>query len=733
MKSPDHALSWYEASLPLKERKRRGHFSTPPLLVERVLDACGYLPDADLARIRVLDPACGGGNFLAAAARRLLAFAGLRELDRAAQIALAQRNLWGFDPDPVACFQAEMQLRTIMEEAWQGLAWHSQETPLSECALQVHQADGLTLPWEPRVDLFVANPPYLAAKNTDLSGYQSAQQRGQADSYLLFLNCALQVVRPGGWIGMVLPDPVLARANAARERTYLLKDATIRHIWHLSGVFTAEVGAVVIIAQKCPPPPVHYVSWIRGKWQRNTGHQLIAPRAGSDKTNYGVVGPRFIEGPRFITPDQYNTSSGYQMGTVPQSLFLKQPRAELRYLLGDKRGSIAEHLRSCLEEMHPPPSRLAPLSKFLSISRGEELGKESPYISPSPQPAYYPVLRGGIDIQQYKAPIGNWCIPREAISKPLERYLSPKLIVVKSTDCLQAALDTRGHITLQTLYLLHLRTEINVGARTCWINPHSTALALEADVLDDLYFFLALLNSRLLRDYVYMLHTAYKWVQPQIEQSVLARLPVPIVEAEERKGIIELSKLLVHACSAEDTVVEWKRPIRSIYEEQEHAIRTLYASVLPGLFTLSTKESKYMAETRPIRVLVAKPGLDGHDRGAKVIARALRDAGMEVIYTGIRQTPEMIVEAAIQEDVDAILMSILSGAHMAIFPKVMELLKQNDVHDVLVAAGGILPDEDIPAIKAMGIKGCFGPGTSTEEIIEFVRNNIQADRLKTEV
>jgi methylmalonyl-CoA mutase, C-terminal domain len=140
-----------------------------------------------------------------------------------------------------------------------------------------------------------------------------------------------------------------------------------------------------------------------------------------------------------------------------------------------------------------------------------------------------------------------------------------------------------------------------------------------------------------------------------------------------------------------------------------------------------------MADTRPIRVLVAKPGLDGHDRGAKVIARALRDAGMEVIYTGIRQTPEMIVEAAIQEDVDAILMSILSGAHMALFPKVMELLKKEGVDDILVAAGGILPDEDIPAIKEMGIKGCFGPGTSTDEIIQFVRNNIQADRLKTEV
>src|SRR5579859_7612211 len=140
-----------------------------------------------------------------------------------------------------------------------------------------------------------------------------------------------------------------------------------------------------------------------------------------------------------------------------------------------------------------------------------------------------------------------------------------------------------------------------------------------------------------------------------------------------------------------------------------------------------------MADTRPIRVLVAKPGLDGHDRGAKIIARALRDAGMEVIYTGIRQTPEMIVEAAIQEDVDAVLMSILSGAHMAIFPKVMELLKQNDVDDILVAAGGILPDEDIPAIKEMGIKGCFGPGTPTDEIINFVRTNIPAQRLAAEV
>jgi methylmalonyl-CoA mutase C-terminal domain/subunit len=124
---------------------------------------------------------------------------------------------------------------------------------------------------------------------------------------------------------------------------------------------------------------------------------------------------------------------------------------------------------------------------------------------------------------------------------------------------------------------------------------------------------------------------------------------------------------------------------------------------------------------RKIRVLIAKPGLDGHDRGAKVIARALRDAGMEVIYTGLRQTPEMIVEAALQEDVDVIGLSILSGAHMAIVPRVMALLGESGQEDVAVLLGGIIPDEDGPVLEEMGIVGIYGPGTSTETIINRVR------------
>ena len=128
---------------------------------------------------------------------------------------------------------------------------------------------------------------------------------------------------------------------------------------------------------------------------------------------------------------------------------------------------------------------------------------------------------------------------------------------------------------------------------------------------------------------------------------------------------------------------------------------------------------------RRIRVVIAKPGLDGHDRGAKVIARALRDAGMEVIYTGLRQTPEQIVGAALQEDADAIGLSILSGAHMHICPRVMDLLKEKGLDDVLVVVGGIIPDVDIPKLQAIGVEGVFLPGTPMQEIVDFISGHVR--------
>lgn len=132
-----------------------------------------------------------------------------------------------------------------------------------------------------------------------------------------------------------------------------------------------------------------------------------------------------------------------------------------------------------------------------------------------------------------------------------------------------------------------------------------------------------------------------------------------------------------------------------------------------------------MTTDRKIRVLAAKPGLDGHDRGIKVICHALRDAGMEVVYTGLRQTPEQIVATAVQEDVDVIAMSVLSGAHDYLFPRVMELVREKGLSDVLVIGGGIIPEEDIPALRAAGISEIFGPGTYTKDIVEYIRKNVK--------
>src|SRR5215217_2762038 len=138
-----------------------------------------------------------------------------------------------------------------------------------------------------------------------------------------------------------------------------------------------------------------------------------------------------------------------------------------------------------------------------------------------------------------------------------------------------------------------------------------------------------------------------------------------------------------------------------------------------------TRLSSPAQPERPIKVLIAKPGLDGHDRGAKVLARGLRDEGFEVVYTGLRQTPEMVVSAALQEDVDVVGLSILSGAHMTLLPRITEGLRAQGLDDVLVTAGGIIPDDDVPALKEAGVSAVFGPGTTIREVAEYIRGNVQ--------
>jgi hypothetical protein len=607
--------NWYEASLPARERKTRGHFSTPPPLVEDILDACGYTPERNLSQLRVLDPACGSGNFLADATKRLIAFgerAGHSEQVIATSI---QQNIWGFDPDPVACFLAEMHMHTTCTNS----ASPSGRGPIPY--LHIHQADALTLRWNEsaNIDLFLANPPYLAAKNNDLSGYRTMQGHGQIDSYLLFVQLALRVTRPYGWIGLVLPDPLLARINAHRTRQCLLTEATIHHLWHLAGVFTAGVGAVVIIAQKCPPKRSHVISWQRERWST-----FLACRANQPSPT--------LNGHTTL-PTGVSTAK-----SVAQSLLVDQPHAELRYLLNEAQGTLVErlHKQFLMQKgnqhsdgayqggtgqggtsqggtSHAATARTArmarmarylrPLADFVVIKRGEEIGKEHPMLTqeggkPLPYASegdrslpyasegdkslsdtsqeWYPVLRGGVDIKPYGSPIAQCWIPRVAIRKPLERYITPKLLIIKSMGKLQATLDLQNHVVLQTLYMLHLHPQHPTQGQQA---THENRYMQQQE--DELYFLLALLNSRLLQQYVYILHTAYKWVQPQIEQHVLAQLPIPMpVHADQKAQIIRLARLLMHACSEKYASGELQSEYNELYEEQERAICALYTSAL---------------------------------------------------------------------------------------------------------------------------------------------------------
>ncbi len=604
MMTAENLPNWYEASLPTRERKTRGHFSTPAPLVEDILDACGYTPERDLSQIRVLDPACGSGNFLTGATKRLMAFGERAKHPEQVIATSIERNIWGFDPDPVACFLAEMHLYATYTNNISRLRGgpaspprRGHASPLrQEQALpfHIHQADALTLRWDENanIDLFLANPPYLAAKNNDLSSYRSMQGHGQIDSYLLFVQLALRVTRPYGWIGLVLPDPLLARINAHQTRHCLLAETTIHHLWHLAGVFTASVGAVVIIAQKCAPKRLHAISWQRERWSTFLTRRAKQPSPildGQRTLPIGVPSAKF----------------------VAQSLLLNQPHAELRYLLTEIGGTLVERLHNQFQAQketegtvqtcgakhrggarhgvgarHDPYSgtcpHLRPLADFVVIRRGEEIGKNHPLLKqdgghplPHTSEEWYPVLRGGIDIKPYSPPAAQCWIPRAAIRKPLERYFTPKLLIIKSMERLQATLDLQNHVVLQTLYMLHIHPQ----------HPTQDKQAVNENIQiqqeDELYFLLALLNSRLLQEYVYILHTAYKWVQPQIEQHVLAQLPIPIpVHPHEKAQIIRRARLLMHACSEKQAVGDLRGEYNMLYEEQERAICMLYTLAL---------------------------------------------------------------------------------------------------------------------------------------------------------
>ncbi len=501
---------WYERQLGQDERRRRGHFSTPPALVARMLEWVGYRVGADLEHLALLDPACGVGNFLAGAAATLLAHGRARGWSAQRLLSALQANLWGLEMDPAACALAELRLRSLAQSLAPEQALH----------FHLHQTDALALAAVPRFAVVVGNPPYLAAKKHDLHPYQRGYlSNGQRDAYLLFLEQACRFVAPEGWLGLVLPDPVLARANAADVRRLLLESFTVKNLAHLEGVFRAEVGTLVLIARRTPPPPQYSIPWSRLDWKR------------------------------------VQRAEDGQAGVLKVEVWRQQPRAELRYLLGPEEAALFERLAREI------PS--APLGDLVSISRGEELGKGAAVSAETPDGSLLPVLRGGLDVRAFRCRFAGVYLRREQVAKPLERYRAPKLLVVKSTGMLAAALDDAGYIAVQTLYLLHAKAEQGL-----------------------LLYLLALLNSRLLRGYLWLHYTAYKLVQPQIEQETLARLPVPLAAPAQQAGLARLADQLrqryeerdgllaqtATACENDAAWIQLERTVTTLYARLDASI-----------------------------------------------------------------------------------------------------------------------------------------------------------------
>ena len=453
--------AWYEAQLAPQERRQRGHYSTPPDLVARMLQWVGYAASTDLEHVTLLDPSCGSGNFLAAAAQTIIAHGQALHWTPERTLAALQANLWGLESDPVACTLAGLRLQALARRL----------TPHQRFHFHIHQGDALALPAAPRFQVVVGNPPYLSSRKHDLRAYEQGYlSSGQRDAYLLFLEQACRFVAPDGWLGLVLPDPVLARANAADARRLLQDVFTIQRLLHLKGVFRAEVGTLVLIAQRVPAMASVVIPTNRFDWRR------AAEEAGRSAHMY------------------------------PIDIWKRQPQAELRYLLGPEEARLFERLGR--------EAPAAPLGDLVTISRGEEMARTAARRLAEEELGDddLPVLRGGLDVRPFRCHFAGVYLHRSQIAKPPERYRLPKLLVVKSTGQLCAALDENCYVAFQTLYLLHLKSD---------------------QVLPQ--YLLALLNSRLLRGYLWLYHTAYKLVQPQIEQEALARVPLPLAPLAEQR------------------------------------------------------------------------------------------------------------------------------------------------------------------------------------------------------
>lgn len=516
---------WYEHGFARVENsRRRGVTSMPLPYAQTLMKWASYIPGTDLAGVLVMDPACGSGNTLLAAAQALAARGRVRRwgAERVAQE--IERCIWGLDPDPIACHVAELRLRRLVAHVIPDLPAARRKT----MQFHIHQTDSLTLPVDARFKLVITNPPLATARGVVVSygGFES--KTPPRDVWLRFLEQSMRLVAYSGALAIALPEAFLIKPAAAALRDELRAEWSLAHLAHLTGVFRSGPGTVMLLARRDAPTDASVTQWERIE------RLALARTAQSQATDADDADDDEAEERPVRTIHSRATRAERRMeGDIPQAELAQAPRGPWRYALaGAERAFVAR-----MAQPHGAIGRTT-LGELVQITRGAELGKDAPDPSPTPIPNGVKLLRG-IDIAPFHAQAGRAWLPASAFKHSPDSWRGAKLVLPRAGAQPTVALDDTGAVPLTALIALL---------------PQAGDPAERATLL----FVLALLNAPPLRTYLALTQTAYQLARPVIDLDALRALPIALGPADTRQRLSSLANELTrhyatHGTATDDT------------------------------------------------------------------------------------------------------------------------------------------------------------------------------------
>jgi hypothetical protein len=520
---------WYEHGFARVENsRRRGVTSMPLPYAQTLMKWASYVPGTDLAGVLVIDPACGSGNTLLAAAQALAARGRVRRwgAERVAQE--IEHCIWGLDPDPIACHVSELRLRRMIAHIIPDLPAARRRT----LQFHIHQTDSLTLPVDARFKLVITNPPLATARGVVVSygGFES--KTPPRDVWLRFLEQSMRLVAYGGALAVALPEALLTKPSAAALREELRTEWTLEHLAHLTGVFRSGPGTVMLLARRDPPTADSVAQWERIErlaLSRTTRSQTPQAQDDSEDSDDDEAEERPIR----TIHSRAVRAERRMAGEIRQADLAEEARGAWRYALsGAERAFVAR-----MAQPHGAIGRVT-LGDLVQVTRGAEVRKEAPDPSPTPILNGVKLLRGS-DIAPFHTQAGRVWLPASAFKHPLDVWRGPKLVLPRAGAQPSVALDDTGAVPLAALIAL-LPAEGDPAGRAT------------------LLFVLALLNAPPLSAYLALTQTGYQLARPTIDLDALRALPIALGPADARQRLSSLANELTrhyatHGTATDDT------------------------------------------------------------------------------------------------------------------------------------------------------------------------------------